>query len=93
MQKEEPLRRFITGVPSGRFEAAAGIATLSGVAVETDDPTGLALRIARVRTGGRLEPAPGILGGDPRYCAVCLRSSATSFAVSFDPLVPNRAVT
>ena len=34
--------------------------TLSGVAVETDDATGLALRVAPVRAGGRLEPAvPG----------------------------------
>ena len=49
-----------TGIPSGRFEPAFGIATLSGVAVETDDATGLALRIAPVRAGGRLEPAvPG----------------------------------
>ncbi|MDB5516144.1 MAG: hypothetical protein JWQ17_2902, partial [Tardiphaga sp.] len=32
----------------------------SGVAVETDDATGLALRIAPVRLGGRLERAvPG----------------------------------
>jgi metallophosphoesterase (TIGR00282 family) len=57
MQKEEPLRRFTSGIPSGRFEPAAGAATLSGVAVETDDATGLALRIAPVRAGGRLEPA------------------------------------
>jgi metallophosphoesterase (TIGR00282 family) len=57
MQKEEPLRRFTSGIPSGRFEPAAGAATLSGVAVETDDATGLALRIAPVRMGGRLEPA------------------------------------
>ena len=57
MQKEEPLRRFMTGIPSGRFEPASGTATLSGVAVETDDATGLARRIAPVRIGGRLEPA------------------------------------
>jgi metallophosphoesterase (TIGR00282 family) len=57
MQKEEPMRRFVTGIPSGRFEAALGVATLSGVAVETDDATGLALKIAPVRIGGRLEPA------------------------------------
>jgi len=64
MQKEEPLRRFITGIPSSRFEAALGTATLSGVAVETDDATGLALRIAPVRMGGRLEPAlPGFWAG------------------------------
>jgi calcineurin-like phosphoesterase len=60
MQKEEPLRRFTSGIPSGRFEPALGVATLSGVAVETDDATGLALQIAPVRIGGRLEPAtPG----------------------------------
>jgi len=60
MQKEEPLHRFLTGIPSGRFEPAGGVATLSGVAVETDDATGLAKRIAPVRIGGRLEPAlPG----------------------------------
>ncbi len=60
MQKEEPMRRFTSGIPSGRFEPAAGAATLSGVAIETDDSTGLALRIAPVRVGGRLEPTlPG----------------------------------
>jgi metallophosphoesterase (TIGR00282 family) len=57
MHKDEPLHRFVTGIPSGRFEPAGGVATLSGVAVETDDSTGLALRIAPVRIGGRLEPA------------------------------------
>jgi metallophosphoesterase (TIGR00282 family) len=57
MQKEEPLQRFITGIPQARFEPAYGEATLSGVAVETDDATGLALKIAPVRAGGRLEPA------------------------------------
>jgi 2',3'-cyclic-nucleotide 2'-phosphodiesterase len=57
MQKEEPLRRFTSGIPSGRFEPALGAATLSGVAVETDDATGLAVKIAPVRIGGRLAPA------------------------------------
>jgi calcineurin-like phosphoesterase len=60
MQKDEPLRRFTTGISQARFEPASGVATMSGVAVETDDTTGLALRIAPVRIGGRLEPAvPG----------------------------------
>ena len=60
MQKEEPLRRFTTGISSARFEPATGVATMSGVAVETDDATGLAIRIAPVRMGGRLEQAvPG----------------------------------
>jgi calcineurin-like phosphoesterase len=57
MQKEEPLRRFTTGIPSGRFEPANGVATLSGVAGATDDATGLAVKIGPVRIGGRLEQA------------------------------------
>ncbi|NPU14059.1 TIGR00282 family metallophosphoesterase [Bradyrhizobium sp. 83012] len=57
MQKDEPLRRFQSGIPSARFEPAMGEATLSGVAVETDDATGLAGRIAPVRIGGRLSQA------------------------------------
>ena len=55
--KEEPLRRFLTKLPSGRYEPAAGPATLCGVAVETDDGTGLARRVAPVRIGGRLSQA------------------------------------
>ncbi len=54
MQKEEPLRRFITGMPKSRFEPAAGEATLSGLYVETDDRTGKATRVEQVRQGGRL---------------------------------------
>jgi metallophosphoesterase (TIGR00282 family) len=57
MQKDEPMRRFTSGIPSTRFEPALGVATLSGVAVETDDATGLAVKVAPVRVGGRLEPA------------------------------------
>ena len=48
------LRRFQSGIPSARFEPASGEATLSGVAVETDDATGFATKIAPVRKGGRL---------------------------------------
>jgi len=55
MQKLEPLRRFITGMASGRFEPAEGEATLSGVYVETDDKTGRATRIEMVRQGGKLK--------------------------------------
>jgi metallophosphoesterase (TIGR00282 family) len=55
MEKLEPLRRFVTGMPKGRFEPAAGPATLSGVYVETDDRTGRALRVVPVRVGGRLQ--------------------------------------
>ncbi len=57
MEKLEPLRRFITGMNSARFEPAGGQATLSGVYVETDDKTGKAVRIAMVRQGGKLQQA------------------------------------
>jgi len=55
MEKGEPLRRFITGMPKDRFTPAAGEATLSGVFVETDDKSGKALRVAPIRIGGRLQ--------------------------------------
>lgn len=54
MDKEEPLRRFLQKTPGARFEPSNGKATLSGIAVETDDHTGLALRIAPLRLGGSL---------------------------------------
>jgi metallophosphoesterase (TIGR00282 family) len=57
MQKDEPMRRFTSGIPAARFEPALGPATLSGIAVETDDATGLAVKVAPVRVGGRLAPA------------------------------------
>jgi hypothetical protein len=57
MEKAEPMRRFVTGMPKARFSPALGEATLSGVYVETDDRTGLATRIRMVRAGGRLEAA------------------------------------
>jgi metallophosphoesterase (TIGR00282 family) len=57
MDKEEPLKRFLTKVPKNRFSPAEGPATISGVLVETDDATGLALKIAPIRVGGQLEPA------------------------------------
>ena len=54
MDKVEPLRRFITGMPKGRFNPAEGEATLSGLYVETDDRTGRATLCSMVRQGGRL---------------------------------------
>jgi metallophosphoesterase (TIGR00282 family) len=55
IRKEEPVRRFVTGVTSGRFMPAEGAASMCGVAVETDPATGLATRIAPVRLGGPIE--------------------------------------
>jgi metallophosphoesterase (TIGR00282 family) len=57
MEKEEPIRRFIRKTPGVRFEPATGEATITGVAVEIDDATGLALKIAPLRLGGRLTQA------------------------------------
>ena len=56
MQRDEPLRRFITGMPKERFTPALGEATLSGVYVETDEK-GRATRVAPVRVGGQLQEA------------------------------------
>ncbi|MEX0751726.1 MAG: metallophosphoesterase, partial [Xanthobacteraceae bacterium] len=55
--KDEPLNRFLRRVSSAKFEPAPGPGTLCAIAVETDDATGLAARVAPVRLGGILEEA------------------------------------
>jgi 2',3'-cyclic-nucleotide 2'-phosphodiesterase len=57
MAKAEPLQRFVRRIPSAKFEPATGTATLCGLAVEIDDATGLAARVAPVRLGGQLAEA------------------------------------
>ena len=57
MNKDEPLNRFLRKLPGGKFEPASGPATLCAIAVETDDATGLALKVGAVRLGGILEEA------------------------------------
>jgi metallophosphoesterase (TIGR00282 family) len=54
MDKVEPMRRFITGMPKDRFTPAEGEATLCGLYVDTDDRTGRSLRAVPIRHGGRL---------------------------------------
>jgi metallophosphoesterase (TIGR00282 family) len=54
MNHEEPLRRFLAKVPGERFSPAGGPATISGLAVEVDDGTGLATAVAPLRLGGVL---------------------------------------
>jgi metallophosphoesterase (TIGR00282 family) len=61
MVKDEPLNRFLTKIPRSRMEPAAGPATISGVAVEIDDATGLAAHVAGLRLGGVLAPT------EPRF--------------------------
>jgi 2',3'-cyclic-nucleotide 2'-phosphodiesterase len=57
MEKDEPLRRSTTKIAGGRLEPALGPAALSGLAVEIDDQTGLARRVAPLRLGLGLAPA------------------------------------
>jgi metallophosphoesterase (TIGR00282 family) len=65
MDKEEPLQRFLTKIPSSRFAPALGEATLCGVAIDVDDGTGLARGIAPLRLGGRLSRAePAFWSGE-----------------------------
>ena len=57
MQKDEPVRRFLQKVPGARLEPATGEGTLSGVAVDIDDATGLARAVWAVRVGPHLSQA------------------------------------
>ena len=57
MGKDEPLNRFLRKIPTSKFEPASGPATLCGLAVETDDASGLAAKVGAVRLGGILEEA------------------------------------
>ncbi|MCH8237676.1 MAG: TIGR00282 family metallophosphoesterase [Proteobacteria bacterium] len=57
MKKDVATKRFISKLPQQRLEPAEGEATLCAVYVETDDSTGLATHIGRVRMGGRLAEA------------------------------------
>jgi calcineurin-like phosphoesterase len=57
MNKEEPLNRFLRKLPGAKFVPAGGPATLCGLAVETDDATGLAVKVGALRLGGILEEA------------------------------------
>jgi calcineurin-like phosphoesterase len=56
MQKEEPVHRFTTKIGRGRIEPSTGEGTVSGLAIETDDATGLARAVAPFRIGGCLRP-------------------------------------
>lgn len=63
MDSDEPLSRFLTKIPRGRFEPALGPGSLSGFAVDIDDATGLALRCAAFRQGPHLEPTVPVFWG------------------------------
>lgn len=57
MHKDIATTRFWRKMPAERLNPAEGETTICGVFVETDDRTGLAVRIAPLRMGGRLDPA------------------------------------
>jgi 2',3'-cyclic-nucleotide 2'-phosphodiesterase len=57
MVPDEPINRFLTRIPKGRMEPALGAATLSGLAVEIDPKTGLAVAAKALRMGGVLRPS------------------------------------
>ncbi|MEK9794037.1 MAG: TIGR00282 family metallophosphoesterase [Hyphomicrobiales bacterium] len=52
-KKQNPLEKFITSIPSGRFIPASGEATLSGILFETNN-SGLLNKIRPIRLGGLL---------------------------------------
>ncbi|MEM8617168.1 MAG: TIGR00282 family metallophosphoesterase [Pseudomonadota bacterium] len=54
MQKNNSMRRFATQLPGRRYEPALGEGTLAGTYVETNDTTGLAVKISPIRIGGQL---------------------------------------
>ena len=54
MKKEGSVKRFSTRLPTDRMGPAEGPGTACGVFVETDDKTGLAVRVEPIRVGGRL---------------------------------------
>ena len=56
MKKELAMHRFTNRVPGQRLEPATGEGTMCGVFVETNDATGLAIRVEPVRVGGVLKP-------------------------------------
>jgi metallophosphoesterase (TIGR00282 family) len=56
MKSGEPVNRFVTRIPSERFEPSMGEATVTGLAVEIDDGSGLATAVSPLRVGGVLSP-------------------------------------
>lgn len=57
MGKQVAATRFWRKMPGERLAPAEGEATVCGLFVETDERTGLALRVEPVRVGGRLSQA------------------------------------
>ncbi len=54
MKKDAAIHKFVRKIPGERLSPADGPGTLCGVFVETDDKTGLAVRVSALRVGPRL---------------------------------------
>ncbi len=61
MKKGPLVQRAATRLPVERKSPAEGPATLCGVYIESDDKTGLAVRVEPIRIGGRLQRAMPVL--------------------------------
>ncbi|ACI99206.1 TIGR00282 family metallophosphoesterase [Rhodospirillum centenum] len=59
MKKDAAIHKLVRRLPGERFTPAENDATVTvcGLFVETDDRTGLAVRVEPLRLGGRLKPA------------------------------------
>lgn len=67
MEAEEPVQRFLTRLSKDRFRPAEGPGTVSGLAIEISDATGLATYVHPLRIGPGLaasEPAAWLAGQD-----------------------------
>ena len=55
MDKAAPIKRFVNKATKlNRLTVAAGVATVCGLIIETDDKTGLAVKVEPVKKGGSL---------------------------------------
>ncbi|MGE5547363.1 MAG: YmdB family metallophosphoesterase [Solirubrobacterales bacterium] len=54
MKKDAAIHKFVRKIPGERLSPAEGPATICGILVETDDRSGLAVKAAPLRVGGRL---------------------------------------
>ncbi len=61
MKKGPLVQRAATRLPVERKSPAEGPATLCGVYIESDDRTGLAVRVEPIRIGGRLQRTMPVL--------------------------------
>ncbi len=57
MKKDNAVARFVRKLPGERLAPAEGPATLCAIYAEIDDHSGLTVKMAPLRLGGRLQPA------------------------------------